>query len=357
MFPVRYVILVLCTTIGVATFLTRSNINIAIVSMVNHETNSSAKAADLCPNLEDPIEEDETVVGDFEWSPELQGSVLGCFFWTYFVCQAPSGYINGRFGGRWPIIASLGISTIITALGPVCAAVSVYLLIFSRCFMGIFQSAIFPGLFVIAIAWVPIKERSMAMAMNEIGAHIGTIILFFSSGFLVQKYTWSSMFYFPAIISGITFVVVVFFMRNRPEEHFLVSEKEIDYIRQNEDAKSVNEMELQENGINGSAMNTDDVSMCSYATESEPEVRYAVPWKKMLTNKAVLSLFLYKLTRNMIYHFINSKLPHYLKTVLKEDIVSIGIIYAVFTVVAFFAVLGSAKVSEMVSISYLLEDQ
>lgn len=346
---IRYIICILCTFVGMVTFLTRSNINIAIVSMIATKNITDLTEVDLCPKLTvntssgsgAEVKKGET----FDWSPELQGSVLGCFFWTYCVCQGPSGYINGRYGGRIPVSVSLLASGVITALGPTFAHASVYLFIVSRMVMGVFQAAIFPGLFVIAVGWVTPQERSMAMAMNEVGSSIGTIFLFFTSGFLVQQYSWTSMFYFPAIASLIAFIVFAAFTRSRPEDHPFISEKELNHIKGvSEDVASENSMEMTPSEGKESP---DDVSLASHSDEKELVVQYAVPWRKMLTNKAVLSLFFFKFARTLLFHFINSKIPFYLRHVLKEDIVSVGIIYAIFTGIMFAAVLGSAKLSEV----------
>lgn len=351
MVPIRYVICVLCTLVGLVTFLTRSNINIAIVSMIEPDRNASAGNDHLCPGLRTDSSESGNqttpLTGEvFEWSAEVQGTLLGCFFWSYCTFQAPSGYINGRYGGRLPVSLSLLVSAIITALGPTFAHISVYLLIASRIVMGVFQAAIFPGVFVIAIGWVPPQERAMAMAMNEIGSSIGTIFLFFTSGFLVQRFTWTSLFYMPAIASLMAFVVFFFFVRNSPEEHPFISEKEVAYIRGLDD-KSSGDIEM-ESSSNSEQQPADDVSIESYESEKDLVQEYSIPWRKMLTNKAVISLCLFKFSRTMVFHFINSKIPYYLKTVLNEDLVSIGITYAIFTGILLAMVLISAKISEII---------
>ena len=336
--------------VGIVSFLTRSNINIAIVSMIPvKDISANSSEVDLCPNLGSGTNETEAVThGEvFDWSPQLQGSVLGCFFWTYFLFQGPSGYINGRYGGRIPVSLSLLVGGIISTLGPVLAHASVYLLIISRMVMGVFQAAVFPGIFVLAITWFPPQERSMALALNEIGGSIGTILLFFTSGFLVQEYTWTSLFYFPAIVSFIAFLMFAFFVRSQPEDHPFISEEELAHIRGKKNTMSSSDLEMR--GTDGQTYD-DDVSMASSYEEEvvEEKVQYAVPWRKMLTNKAVLSLFLFKLSRTMLFHLINTKIPFYLKHVLKEDIVSVGIIYGLFTGILFACVLVSAKLSDMI---------
>jgi sugar phosphate permease len=197
-------------------------------------------------------------------------------------------------------------------------------------------------MFCLIINWVPVQERPMAMAVMEVGSSIGTIVLYFSSGFIVQAFTWTGLFYMPAIVSLVLAVAFVSFIRNTPEDHPLISEEELNHIH----GKEITRNELEMSHSDGKASPADNVSMESYESEVNLVVQYAIPWRKMLTNKSVLSLFLFKLARTMVFHFINSKIPHYLKHVLKEDIVSVGVSYAIFTGIMFMVILSSAKISE-----------
>lgn len=200
-------------------------------------------------------------------------------------------------------------------------------------------------MFCLILAWVPIQERPMAMAVMEVGSSIGTIVLYFSSGFIVQSFTWTGLFYMPAIVSLTLAVIFISFIRNAPEDHPLMTEDELNYIKGKEVVRGSMEMTPSD----GKA-SPDSVSRASYEEAEEEEaslvIQYAIPWKKMLTNKSVLSLFLFKFARTLVFHFINSKIPHYLKHVLKEDIVAVGVTYAIFTGIMFMTILGSAKISE-----------
>ena len=37
--------------------------------------------------------------GEFEWTKEEIGLVLGAFFWGYMISQIPCGWLAGRIGG------------------------------------------------------------------------------------------------------------------------------------------------------------------------------------------------------------------------------------------------------------------
>ena len=39
--------------------------------------------------------------GEFEWDPETQGLILGCFYYGYALNQVPGGVLAERYGGKW----------------------------------------------------------------------------------------------------------------------------------------------------------------------------------------------------------------------------------------------------------------
>lgn len=75
--------------------------------------------------------------GPFAWEKEIQGHILGAFFYGYLVSQIPGGLLAERFGGKWILTIFLGISTVATLLTPLAAQQSVALLIVLRVLVGI----------------------------------------------------------------------------------------------------------------------------------------------------------------------------------------------------------------------------
>ena len=351
MIAIRYVTCILCMFVSFTTYLTRSNISMALVSMTVQKVDNQTHP-NLCPELltdepQDNVSDSGTEKA-FDWSPQLQGSVLSCFFWSYPFFQVPYGYLADRFGGRYPIVVAFFFTAIITALGPTLAYLSSYLFIASRVVVGTFQAAIFPSMFVIIMNWMPVHERSIGMAFDDVGIHIGNIVIFFTSGFLIKRYTWTSMFYFPAIAAFIAFIATAILLRNKPEEHFLITEKEIAYIkRESNESNQGSELEMR------SPTDSEKVrqrSRSSSSSSMDPSIkkRFAIPWRKMMTNKVVITLLFFKFARRLIATTVTANMPGYFKNVLNESIVSVGIIYAIGTGITFVSILSSAKMSEMV---------
>ena len=75
--------------------------------------------------------------GEFSWDKDLQGLILGSFFYGYICTQIPGGWLAEKFGGKW--LFGLGVlgTAILTLLTPVAARLSVGTLLAVRVVEGI----------------------------------------------------------------------------------------------------------------------------------------------------------------------------------------------------------------------------
>ena len=80
--------------------------------------------------------------GDFDWSRETQGIILGAFFWGYLVTQIPGGWLAERIGGKGVYGYCMLVCAIATLLTPVGAKFSPYMLVFLRIVKGLGQVVI-----------------------------------------------------------------------------------------------------------------------------------------------------------------------------------------------------------------------
>lgn len=343
--PVRYLICLMLSCIGTISILNRLNVNVAITSMVR-EDNHTKEHPDMCPSLKlllpkgneslSALAANEAQHERFNWSPEMQGIVMGCFFWTYFLCQTPSGFIAGRFGGYVPICVSLVVSGIVSIVAPFVTHISVYILVALRVILGIVQAAIFPGLFVLACSWVPLHERSSAIAFADVSANIGSLVSFFISGFVIKAYGWKMMFWLPGTLSLLTAAIVIPFLRNNPEDHRFVSKTELDLIRgRDKKTASRRASESNKDGIEY------EESLANTTT------REAVPWRSILTNGPVWAMLLFRFARGCVTYLQASEMPTYVATVLHEDVVISGLVSSVNCGIHIITALVMTKMSEV----------
>lgn len=60
-------------------------------------------------------------IGRFLWHSPLQGVILSCYFWGYFVSQIPGARVAEHFSAKYVMLFSVAINVICTILTPVAA--------------------------------------------------------------------------------------------------------------------------------------------------------------------------------------------------------------------------------------------
>lgn len=201
--PVRYVILSLVVFSCAVDYITRVNINVAIVSMVKPHPHSHNTSAGSCPfkNEADGLPHDEYHNSNpdltYDWSPKTQGIVLGSFWYSYMCMQVPSGRLAEEVGGKWIIAVSLIGSAVVNLITPLITG-SFVMLVTSRIVLGFLQGGIFPSCYAMLYKWMPLKERSLAFAFMDVGGTIGSIVAASMTGYLSEhgfSGGWPSSFY------------------------------------------------------------------------------------------------------------------------------------------------------------------
>jgi len=75
--------------------------------------------------------------GPFAWPKEIQGHILGSFFYGYVVTQIPSGLMAERLGAKWVLFGFLSLCTLATLLTPLAARLGYQVLIAARIAAGL----------------------------------------------------------------------------------------------------------------------------------------------------------------------------------------------------------------------------
>lgn len=295
-FPgVRYMILILCSTSCLFTCFTRANINIALVAMTKHSTNSSDFNSTFNSNA---TSTDMSTMKTYDWNQNVQGTILGSFFWTYTVFQIPAGMLVEKFGGKWIVSVALISSVVINMLTPEMAN-QLETFIASRMLLGLLGAGVFSGCFAILTNWIPKSQRSLSYSLLRVGAIIGTIAINIVSGYLCATLGWPSVFYWPAFITALFTVIFILLMQSHPCDHRFISSNELTLIQSS----------------NGKRI--------------EPSLSQ-IPWPMVLTNGPVLSAGFIKFSYFWLFFTIQSKLPTYLDTVMGMDLKSNGNINGLF---------------------------
>lgn len=324
-FRYRYLVTLLVTLSSCVSYMNRNQINIAIVDMVdnapimaaNSINSSSSHTVVYCEKIHvqnastskhDDVQSTPTMPGQrYDWSESTQGQVLGSFYYSYIIFQMPTGILTENYGGRWIIVACLLGSGIISLVTPVVASLHVAALMSLRVLLGIIQAGFFPAGFGLLCQWLPLSERSTGFALLNAGAAIGSSIPAFISGPLINQYGWSSMFYVTGTVSVSMAIIFAILVYSKPNNHPFVSKTELMTIRE---------------GV----VNEPNVTTTESTAAANSSAGVSIPWRKILINKAVLSLALFQFSCFWIVTILSTSLPKYLDEILAFDISTNGVI-------------------------------
>lgn len=330
---VRHLVMFLTVAASVSLFVNRTNLNIAIVPMTaktidsnaesSHETDYGCAAKPMInkSSSHEPasLPDAKTVKGkSYNWDQTTQGKILGSFFWSYFIFMIPAGMLAEKFGARIVIFATLAGPAAVSLAVPFITDYHYSILIASRFLLGVFQSGFYPAAYGMATKWFPLKERSIAFALIDIGAVLGSVVTYLTAGLVIDLWGWPFLFYIPGVASFIMGFIFLFGVRSEPQEHPLVKENELKLIS-------------------------------SVEFESKKKVRKASPdWAMILTCPSVLATAFFKFSCMLGMSLIYLELPKYLSEVIHENINDNGNINALIFIVCIISLTMNGFLSEFV---------
>ena len=170
-----------------------------------------------------------SIAEDFALSATMQGVILSAFFWTYCLLQIPGGLAADKFGPRKVIGIASAIWGLFTAFGGF--ALNGVMLILARLGLGAFEAPYMSSASKLVSNWMPPKRRASGVTLIDSGAPLGAAF----GGLLVAwLIATTGSWRYSFIIIGLSTVVIGFgvylYIRNRPADHKLVNDAEIELI-------------------------------------------------------------------------------------------------------------------------------
>ncbi|GFR13716.1 inorganic phosphate cotransporter, partial [Trichonephila clavata] len=218
--------------------------SISVVAMVNNTAIDSHKISNVnvasCPFNFSISDEDhlQDNTGEFDWSPAIQGYILGAGFLGYVVTQMPGGTLAECYGAKFTVVCGLFLSSVGHILSPLAAQSSAYLLIVMQLVRGIGQGLIAPAQCVLAANWFPSNERSLLNPLIMSGYSVGSLVGGFTSGAMCSSTLlggWPSVYYIYGALGLLLTLCVQLFMYESPKCHPRIKESELSYILQNQE--------------------------------------------------------------------------------------------------------------------------
>lgn len=228
---------------------------------------------------------------DKGYDAAAQGLVLSSFFWGYLVSQLIGGWMADRFGGKRVLAFGVASWSAATLLTPP-ATISFGLLLAARVVLGIGEGVNFPAIHSIAARWTPASERARALTLNFSGIHLGTVLALFVSPLLIVTLGWPALFYISGSLGAVWLVAWFWKAVDRPAESAGVSPAEIALIAGDQPQPAA--------------------------------VAGAVPWARILREKAVWAIVLAHTCNNWGFYVLLLWLPTYLNRFLGVPLARVG---------------------------------
>ncbi|XP_053190148.1 sialin [Scomber japonicus] len=301
----------------------RVNLSVAMVAMVNStdetpgQNSSKVHACPLPPGTENSTDDfnQPDWVPQYQWGSEVQGLLLGAFFFGYLCTQIPGGYLSGRYGGKiflgWGVLGTAAL----TLLTPLAAQWGVYWLLALRVLEGIGEGVTFPAMMAMWARWAPPTERSRLMTLSGSGANFGAFVALPLTGYICQTLGWPAVFYLCGGAGCLWGVFWFIFVSDDPRTHRRISEKERDYI--------INSVGPQGTGHG-----------------------WSLPLLSMLLSVPLWAIMITQMCANWSYYTLLTSLPTYMNNVLHFDLKSNGFLSALPYLGAWFVSITSGVVAD-----------
>jgi len=228
----------------------------------------------------------------FGWSDTTKGLVLSSFFIGYMVLQAPCGWLTNKIGGKIVLGFAVLSWSIFTLLTPVAAFISFPLLIAARIAMGLGEAAMFPATYNMLARWVPESERSRSTSFLISGVPLGTLFALLTTGWIISEFGWPYVFYIFGLVGLVWTVVWYFKCTVSPGDYPGITDAELELLAD----LSVSEKDSVD-----------------------------IPWKRILSHKAILVIFVNHFCTNWGLYLLLAWLPSYFKDVQGLSITNAGI--------------------------------
>jgi len=303
--PVRYVLAVLGSVGMAIAYGLKVNLSVAVVAMVNHTaiaadhhdmSHGAAESADPACQASNSTEKQQD--GPFIWSEPLQGTILSCYFWGYFVSQLPAARIAELFSAKWVMFFAVAINVICTLLSPISAELHYAALILMRVGEGIGGGVTFPAMHVLISNWAPPNERSVMSAIVYAGTALGTVASMLSAGVLANAWGWESIFYVMGGVCAVWLLLWVWLVADTPATQALMSQEERDFIA---------------NSLSSGGPAVAD-------PHGGGSAKGPVPWKQIFTSRPFLAILIAHTCSNWGWYMLLIELPFYMKQVLQFQI-------------------------------------
>jgi D-galactonate transporter len=166
---------------------------------------------------------------EFGFDKITMGVIFSAFGWAYAMFQVPGGWLGDRFGARNVLTVIVGYWSAMTAATAVASGATSFMVL--RFLFGMGEAGAFPGATRAMQLWYPRHERGFVQGVTHSASRLGAALAPPIVVLIMTTLGWRSVFYICGAVGILWSVLWYFAYRNLPEEHGLVNEAELKYIR------------------------------------------------------------------------------------------------------------------------------
>ncbi|GBN30940.1 Putative inorganic phosphate cotransporter [Araneus ventricosus] len=216
----------------------RLALGVGIVAMVKHKQTKEAfnrNGSEIsCPFPSTPPKPlvGSSFQGEFDWSTEIQGYLLGIGFLSFLLTQAPAGRLADAIGSKPLLVISNAVSGLFTIISPFAARWHVYALLTVQFLRGASQGFTFPATYKMMSSWIPKNERGTLSTLVVCGFAAGIAVGGMVTGWLcdIPGFGWPSAFYILGTINVVLAVAIQFVCCEYPATHPWITDEELKFI-------------------------------------------------------------------------------------------------------------------------------
>jgi len=206
-----------------------------------------------------------SIIKEFGIDTATMGLALSAFFWAYALGNAPGGNLADKFGSKRVLGWAAAIWSIFSALTGV--ANNVFQIMVARFGVGVGEAPSLPTNTKIIANNFPSQERGTAVAVSLTGIRVGNAATPILMAFLIANYGWRAAFIITGL-GSLLWVVMWYFCFT-----------------------DLSDQKIKEAGT---------------------KEKVKIPWKIILTNRALLGLTLVKFTQDFLQWLFLTWVPGYL---------------------------------------------
>ncbi|XP_017784946.1 PREDICTED: sialin-like [Nicrophorus vespilloides] len=178
--------------------------------------------------------------GKIDWDEHIQSYVLLSFYIGYTITQLLAGVICDKVGAKYPVVVSIGLSTITTMLIPVTVMSKFHWLYpFTLRFLcGLGQGFAFPAVTTFLARWVPSDERGVLGSIVYSGYSFGIVFGTLISGLSIDYFShWAAPYYIWSFAGVVWLPFFVLWATSEPVDHKYITPEEMALIESNIESK------------------------------------------------------------------------------------------------------------------------